>query len=81
MLYLAEAQREERRVGVQIYADSEKLKSQWELLKQQCINWSSVVSRTHRDMHELDATIAETLLAFGAIEDSFHQLPAVETLR
>lgn len=39
------------------------------------------MSRTHRDMHELDATIAETLLAFGAIEDSFHQLPAVETLR
>lgn len=78
---LAEAQREERRIGVQIYANSEKLKAQWDLLKQQCINWSSVVSKTHRDMHELDATIAEALLAFGAIEDSFNQMPSVETLR
>lgn len=32
-------------------------------------------------MHELDATIAEALLAFGAIEDSFNQMPAVESLR
>ncbi|KAI1731518.1 EF hand domain-containing protein [Ditylenchus destructor] len=76
-----EAEREERRVGVQILADSDKLKSSWALLKQQVQAWSKVVITAHKDMQELDKCIAESLLAIGSMEDEIQSLPLVESLR
>lgn len=76
-----EAQREERRVGSQILADSEKLSSSWELLKKQISSWSDVVAGAHREMQELDRAIAESLLSVGSIEDELQQLPLVESLK
>lgn len=81
ILFLALADREERRIGVQILADSDKLKAQWELLKQQVAQWSIVVASAHKDMIELDRTIAESLLAIGTIEDEIQKLRPVESLR
>lgn len=81
MNLLAEAEREERRVGVQILADSDKLKSSWALLKQQVQAWSKVVITAHKDMQELDKCIAESLLAIGSMEDEIQSLPLVESLR
>lgn len=68
-------------MGVQILADSEKLKSSWELLKQHCRVWSAVVGDAHRDMQELDKAIAESLLAIGAIEEDIDRRRPVEELR
>lgn len=78
---LAETQLEERRIGVQILADSEKLKSTYETLKQHVLAWQKVVSSAHKDIRELDQAITESLLAIGTIENELESQKAVENLR
>lgn len=77
----SEIELEERRVGVQILADSEKLKSTYDTLKQHVTAWQKVVSSAHKDIQELDRTIAESLLAIGTIENELESQCAVENLR
>jgi hypothetical protein len=77
----SETQLEERRIGVQILADSEKLKSTYETLKQHVLAWQKVVSSAHKDIRELDQAIAESLLAIGTIENELESQKAVENLR
>lgn len=77
----SETQLEERRVGVQILADSEKLKTTYETLKQHVMAWEKVVKSAHKDIRELDQVIAESLLAIGTIENELESQCAVENLR
>lgn len=81
IIFVAAAEREERRIGVQILADSDKLEKQWKQLQKQLDLWSKVVAQAHSDMEELDKTIAESLLAIGTIEDEILKLKSVEKLR
>uniref|UniRef100_A0A1I7SAC8 Dystrophin n=1 Tax=Bursaphelenchus xylophilus TaxID=6326 RepID=A0A1I7SAC8_BURXY len=77
----SDAQLEERRIGVQILADSEKLKSSYDALKQHLSAWQRVVSTAHRELQELDTAIAESLLAIGTIENEMDGMKLVEDLR
>lgn len=72
---------EERRVGVQILADSGKLKSTYETLKQHVNAWQKVVISAHKDIRELDQAIAESFLAIGTIENELEAQCPVENLR
>lgn len=81
MTILADAQLEERRVGVQILADSEKLKTTYGTLKEHVQAWQKVVSSAHKDIRELDQAIAESLLAIGTIENELETQVHVEDLR
>lgn len=77
----SDAELEERRIGVQILADSEKLKSSYDALKQHLAAWRRVVATAHRNLQELDTAIAESLLAIGAIESDIEGMKLVEELR
>ena len=78
---LAEAEKEERRIGLQILADSEKLKVSWADLQCRVQAWSLAVNNVHADMQELDKSVGEALLAISALEDELLTLRAVEDLR
>ncbi|KAI6226090.1 Discontinuous actin hexagon [Aphelenchoides besseyi] len=80
-LQKSQAELEERRVGVQILADSERLKSTYETLKQHVAAWQRVVKGAHRDIQELDRAIAESILALGTIENELETKCPVEDLR
>uniref|UniRef100_A0A183C715 Calponin-homology (CH) domain-containing protein n=1 Tax=Globodera pallida TaxID=36090 RepID=A0A183C715_GLOPA len=76
-----EVEREERRIGMQILADSGRLQTQWPLLKEQLGNWSENVTSALREMQELDRAMAEALLSIGAVEEGLNALKPVEQLR
>ncbi|TKR92162.1 hypothetical protein L596_006870 [Steinernema carpocapsae] len=71
----------QRRIGVKILADSDRLKSKWAELKEQCADWGRVVESGHREMQDLDKAVAESLLALGAIEADLERRKPVEKLR
>ncbi|CAD5206423.1 unnamed protein product [Bursaphelenchus okinawaensis] len=77
----SDAQLEERRIGVQILADSEKLKTSYDALKQHLNAWQRVVATAHRELQDLDTAIAESLLAIGSIENEMEGMKLVEDLR
>ena len=79
--FAAQVKLEERRVGVQILADSEKLKKTFGTLGSHLGAWRRVVQGAHRDLSELDRAIAESLLALGTIEAELESRPAVEELQ
>lgn len=72
---------EKRRIGLQISADSERLKKSWELLKQSSESWLKVVTDAYNEMQELDKALAEALLRIGFIENEIEQRPKVEEIR
>ncbi|KAL3082936.1 hypothetical protein niasHS_010738 [Heterodera schachtii] len=76
-----EAEREERRIGMQIMADSNRLQTQWAFLKEQLGHWSEQVANALREMGELDRAMAEALLAISAVEEQLDALKPVEQLR
>uniref|UniRef100_A0A914HK11 Dystrophin n=1 Tax=Globodera rostochiensis TaxID=31243 RepID=A0A914HK11_GLORO len=76
-----EVEREERRIGMQILADSGRLQTQWPLLKEQLGHWSENVTSALREMQELDRAMAEALLSIGAVEEGLNALKPVEQLR
>jgi hypothetical protein len=76
----AEAEREERRVGLQILSDSDKLKISWALLKERANSWSVTVDSAYGDMKELEDANAEAMLEIGKLEDELFELRSVEDL-
>ncbi|KAK0429407.1 hypothetical protein QR680_011365 [Steinernema hermaphroditum] len=77
----SEVKNAQRRIGVKILADSDRLKTKWAELKEQCAEWSRVVESGHREMQDLDKAVAESLLALGAIEADLERRKPVEKLR
>lgn len=67
----SETELEERRVGVQILADSEKLKTTYDTLKQHVVAWNKVVKSAHKDIQELDRTIAESVSYYKSFVNTF----------
>uniref|UniRef100_A0A0N4ZFM9 Dystrophin n=1 Tax=Parastrongyloides trichosuri TaxID=131310 RepID=A0A0N4ZFM9_PARTI len=75
------AEREERRIGLKILADCERLKTDWDNLKTKCSEWNKVVEEAHSEMQDLDRAIAESLLAISAVEAEIKQRKPVHELR
>uniref|UniRef100_A0A0N5BAQ1 Dystrophin n=1 Tax=Strongyloides papillosus TaxID=174720 RepID=A0A0N5BAQ1_STREA len=75
------AEREERRIGLKILADCERLKTDWENLKNKCSEWEKVVEEAHLEMQVLDRAMAESLLAISAIETEIKKRKPVYDLR
>uniref|UniRef100_A0A913HW11 Calponin-homology (CH) domain-containing protein n=1 Tax=Strongyloides stercoralis TaxID=6248 RepID=A0A913HW11_STRER len=74
-------EREERRIGLKILADCERLKTDWKNLKNKCNEWGKVVEEAHLEMQSLDRAIAESLLAISEIEAEIKKRKPVHELR
>ncbi|CEF68324.1 Discontinuous actin hexagon [Strongyloides ratti] len=75
------AEREERRIGLKILADCERLKTDWKNLKNKCNEWGKVVEEAHLEMQSLDRAMAESLLAISEIEAEIKKRKPVHELR
>uniref|UniRef100_A0AC35U142 Dystrophin n=1 Tax=Rhabditophanes sp. KR3021 TaxID=114890 RepID=A0AC35U142_9BILA len=74
-------EREERRMGLKILADCEKLTTDWQMLKGRTGEWAKVVETSHSEFQDLDKAVAESLLALSGIEAEMEQRKAVHHLR
>ncbi|KAL7074907.1 hypothetical protein ACQ4LE_005861, partial [Meloidogyne hapla] len=75
-----EAEREERRVGQQINSDSKQLQENWIILKEELTVCYQRVADTHKEMQELDRSMAEALLSIGTVEGEIQTMRPVENL-
>uniref|UniRef100_A0A915LN16 Dystrophin n=1 Tax=Meloidogyne javanica TaxID=6303 RepID=A0A915LN16_MELJA len=75
-----EAEREERRVGQQINSDSKQLQENWAILKEELTICYQKVADTHKEMQELDRSMAEALLSIGTVEGEIQTMRPVENL-
>ncbi|CAK5089037.1 unnamed protein product [Meloidogyne enterolobii] len=75
-----EAEREERRVGQQINSDSKQLQEDWAILKEELTICYQKVADTHKEMQELDRSMAEALLSIGTVEGEIQTMRPVENL-
>ncbi|CAJ0960470.1 unnamed protein product, partial [Mesorhabditis belari] len=72
---------DERRYGLQIHADCEKLKEKWSELSDQTSDWGKVVAGAAQRLQELERALAECQLHLSSVEQELEQARAVENLR
>ncbi|PIO60499.1 WW domain protein, partial [Teladorsagia circumcincta] len=72
---------EQRRCGLQIHVDCEKLKEKWAELGVQFSDWDRAIHAAALRLQELERALAECQLHLSAVESEVEQLRPVERLR
>ncbi|KAK6052604.1 hypothetical protein COOONC_09892 [Cooperia oncophora] len=72
---------EQRRCGLQIHVDCEKLKEKWAELGVQFADWDRAIHAAALRLQELERALAECQLHLSAVESEMEQLRPVERLR
>ncbi|KJH51153.1 zinc finger, ZZ type [Dictyocaulus viviparus] len=72
---------EQRRCGLQIHADCEKLKEKWAELGNQFTDWNQAVHAAALRLQELERALAECQLHLSSVESELEHLRPVERLR
>ncbi|CAJ0577753.1 unnamed protein product, partial [Mesorhabditis spiculigera] len=72
---------EERRYGLQIHADCERLKEKWAELGGQNTDWGKVVAGAAQRLQELERALAECQLHLSSVEQELETAQTVENLR
>uniref|UniRef100_A0A1I7XHA0 WW domain-containing protein n=1 Tax=Heterorhabditis bacteriophora TaxID=37862 RepID=A0A1I7XHA0_HETBA len=72
---------EQRRCGLQIYVDSEKLKEKWAELGKQISEWDRIVQQAAQRLQEMERAVAECQLHLSSVEVEMEKTRPVEQLR